>query len=120
MVRPATQNIARRAETTSAGRPVRAPVSAAPAAYSAVASATIRAAVPTSCTAGSDLPARGRALRELRRALGDQRVALPQEAPAGELSGDDDLAPVAERVGDGAAVDHGHGRAMAAAVAHAE
>src|SRR3954451_2782966 len=113
VVSPATESIARRAETTSAGRPVRTPVSAAAAAYSAVASATSSAAVPTAVI-GSD---RLVGLRlELRRALGDQRVLGALEAPVAHLAGDDDLAPVAERVGHGAAVDDRHGGAVRGAI----
>src|SRR3954454_24262648 len=93
VVRPATQTIARRAETTSAGRPVRTPVSAAALAYSAVARATMRAAEPTLVIGLGRAAGRG-ARRELRRALRDQRVLGAEEAPAAHLAGDDDLAPV--------------------------
>ena len=43
-------------------------------------------------------------LRELRGALGDQRVALADEGPVLDRAGEHDLAPGAERVGDGAGV----------------
>src|SRR3954452_24421836 len=112
VVRPATQSIARRAETTRAGRPVRTPVSAAALAYSAVASATISAAVPTEVI-GSDRLAGIRL--GIRRALGDQRVLGADEAPVAHVAGDDDLQPVAERVGHGAAVHDRHGGAAAGA-----
>ena len=42
--------------------------------------------------------------RELRRALGDQGVAFADEGAVLDLAGEDDLAPAAEGVGDGAAV----------------
>src|SRR4051812_12411661 len=58
-------------------------------------------------------------VRELRRALGDQRVALADEDVAPLADGHDDLAPVAERVRDGADVAHGDRRG-AVAVAHPE
>src|SRR5436853_481498 len=45
---------------------------------------------------------------ELRRALRDERVALPDEAAASHPSRDDHLAPVAERVGHHARVDDRH------------
>src|SRR3954452_10687318 len=117
VVSAATHIIPRRAETTSAGREVRTPTSAATLAYSAVASATNSAAVPTAVI-GSDRA--GRLGLELRGALRDQRVLRADEAPAGHVAGDDDLAPVAERVRHRAAVDDRDGRAAAAAVAHLE
>src|SRR5437773_1636204 len=60
--------------------------------------------------------------RELRRALGDQAVALSdQRAARGEPAGDDDLAIRAERVGDLAAVADGdRGAPVPGAVLDAE
>src|SRR5215203_2226105 len=58
-------------------------------------------------------------LRELRRALGDERVALRHEGALLELARDDHLAPVAERVRHGAGVGDRH-RPPAVAVADAE
>ena len=56
---------------------------------------------------------------ELRRALGDQRVGLADEAGAPPAHGDDHLAPVAEGIGHRARVADRH-RSRARAVAHAE
>src|SRR3954470_965170 len=78
------------------------------------------AAEPTAVTALDGPAARWGRRRELRRALGDQRVARADEAPGRHLAGDDDLAPVAERVGDRAAVDDGQGAPAAVAVADLE
>jgi hypothetical protein len=53
--------------------------------------------------------------RELRRALGHQRVGLADEGAALEFPGEDDLPPAAEGVGDDAAV--GDRQALTATVA---
>src|SRR4051794_29362590 len=79
-------------------------------------SARIRQARPRTATAGSALLL---GLGELRRALGDQRVLLPDEHGALLADVDDDLAALAERVGHRALVAHGH-RAGPVPVAHPE
>src|SRR5215207_3745466 len=56
---------------------------------------------------------------ELRRALRDQRALLAHEAGALPPHADDDLATLAERVGQRSVIGDGHG-ALARAVAHAE
>src|SRR3954468_22739714 len=59
----------------------------------------------------------GARVLELRRALRDQRVAVPDERAALELAGDDDLAALAERVRHDAGVGDRHRRGSVA-VAH--
>src|SRR3954453_10695286 len=80
-------------------------------------SAQISAAEPSGAMLSG---APGGRVRELRRALGDQRVALGDEAPGDHLPGDDDLAALAEGVGDGPAVDDRQRAAVAVAVADGE
>src|SRR5439155_6786809 len=63
---------------------------------------------------------RRRLRRELRRALRDQRVLGADEGPVGHLPGDDDLAALAERVGDRAAIEDQDPGPAAAAVADHE
>src|SRR5437764_807128 len=79
-----------------------------------VSSAQISAAEPSAATLGP------RRRRELRRALRDQRVALGDELAVGHLPADDDLAPLAEGVGDLAAVADRQRRAATVAVADLE
>src|SRR3954453_8971803 len=89
--------------------------------YTHVASARIRHARPTVAILRPSLGLLALLLlvRELRRALGHERVAFADEpvAPLAHLH--DDLATVAERVRDGADVAHGD-RLGAVAVANAE
>src|SRR5688500_17113205 len=60
-------------------------------------------------------------LGELRRALRDERVLLAHERAVLALAdGDDDLAALAERIGDRALVAHRAGRGPARALGHAE
>src|SRR5689334_22669072 len=82
----------------------------------AVSSATTSRSFPAVSTSGS---VRGRLLLELRGALRHERVALAD--PLVPLLGhrDDDLAPLLERVRDGAGVADGD-RGLAVAVAHPE
>src|SRR5918999_651347 len=63
----------------------------------------------------------GLGLRELRRALRDERVLLAHERAVLALAdGDDDLAALAERVGDAALVADGDRRRPARALGDAE
>src|SRR5215216_3248515 len=91
--------MARRPEVTHSRRPVRAPYSDAATAYAAVSSAMNRQADPTPA-----ISARLLVLRELRRALRHERVALGDEGAVLQLARDDHLAPLPERVGDDARV----------------
>src|SRR5919199_6974025 len=83
--------MARRPETISSRRPVRAPASEAPAAYRAHTSPRNSAAAPTPAVNSG-------VLRELRRALRDQGVPLADERSAAKRAGNDHLAAVAEGV----------------------
>src|SRR3954449_10070148 len=87
------------------------PVSAATTAKTAVRKARPSAALPRLAGIGR---------RELRRALGHQRVGLADEGAALDLPGEDDLPPAAEGVGDDAAVAHRQALAVAIAVDNAE
>src|SRR6266446_5392963 len=101
--RPARLYIACRAETTNSRRPVRAPYSAAPTAYIATSSATNREAEPTKAKRLGRLPARG--VLELRRALRDERVALPHERAVAHRALHDHLASLLEGIRHRARVD---------------
>src|SRR4030088_1764834 len=74
---PNTAYMARRPDSIQAWRWARAPYSEAPIPYSAAPRARIRQARPTTITGRSGLPAL--LVRELGRALGDERVLLPDE-----------------------------------------
>src|SRR3954466_14174924 len=87
------------------------PGSAPTTAKTAVRKARPRAALPRLAGIGR---------RELRRALGHQRVGLADEGAALEPPGEDDLPPAAEGVGDDAAVGDRQALAGAVAVDHAE
>src|SRR5919198_486789 len=84
--------------------------------YAQTARARIRQAAPTLAMRSSALVL---LVGELRGALRDERVLLAHEDVALLAHGDDDLAPVAERVGHRARIADRHGRA-AVAVAHPE
>src|SRR3712207_5269355 len=113
---PASAYTARRPESTSSRRPVRAPYSDAPMPYTASASARISAKRPAISTGSPSRRALG---LELRRALGDERVLLAHEAGALLAHVDDDLPALLEGVRHGADVGDRH-RVAALAILHAE
>src|SRR5918911_4276174 len=106
-IRPARHQIAQRADVTNSRLPLRAPYTAAPTAYSAAPSPTARQASPTAAVTAPRPPRARRArplerlparlVLELRRALGDERVALADEDAVPHPTRDDHLAAVAER-----------------------
>src|SRR4030088_345356 len=112
-----TVYIARRPDSIQAWRWARTPYSEAPIPYSAAARARIRQARPTTITPRSGLPAL--LVRELRRALGDERGPLPHERAALLAHGHAHSAALAERVRHDPGVADRH-RGGPGAVAHAE
>ena len=111
---PKSVYIERRPTATHSGRPARAPYSELAMPTSALASARTRQARPSVSTSGGFGVG-----AELRRALGDQRVALGHESPAFALDGHDHLAPRAEGVGHDSLVAN-RDRYATGALAHAE
>src|SRR3954451_2623326 len=87
------------------------PISAATTAKTAVRKASASAALPKLAVIRGG---------ELRRALGDKRVAFADEDAALHRACQDDLAAAAEGVGDGAGVGDGNALAGVVAVGHAE